>query len=276
MAKTRLIATAAAALFYVACAHSPAPPAPNAAGAPTTSTGAAPAATSMAATAAPVAPNVPRPQLLAADTPSATAAGATFVAPSGWTLLSDGARRVLESPEHDFRLALIDEPDAKSPDDAVAKAWPLLLPGFKRPLHIAQDQPGRHGWEQTRGYDYETSPNEKHVASAVAQRKGSGWLVVLFDGDMAAAERRGAQMGLVMTSLRPAGYARESFAGKKAAPLDAARLAKLTDFIEKARRAGDVPGVASASCKTARSSSRAASACGPWARRKKSTPIRSS
>ncbi|HEY1587358.1 MAG TPA: serine hydrolase domain-containing protein, partial [Polyangia bacterium] len=74
--------------------------------------------------------------------------------------------------------------------------------------------------------------------------KGDAWCVTLVDGSDTAMEKRGSQISLIAGSLRPAGYTRESFLGKKAHPLDAARVKVLTDFIENARKAADVPGVA--------------------------------
>src|SRR4029077_1148284 len=44
-------------------------------------------------------------------------------------------------------------------------------------------------------------------------------------------------------SLRPKGYKRESFAGRKAHPLDAERVATLTAFVESSMRQLGVPGV---------------------------------
>ena len=41
------------------------------------------------------------------------------------------------------------------------------------------------------------------------------------------AEKRGAQVALVMGRLLPKGYSRESFTGKKANVIDSARIAEL-------------------------------------------------
>ena len=51
-------------------------------------------------------------------------------------------------------------------------------------------------------------------------------------------------MGLIFGQLLPKGTERESFAGKTAATLDAARIAKLTAFVESAQAQLKVPGVA--------------------------------
>src|SRR5258706_11841782 len=57
-----------------------------------------------------------------ADTPRATAAGATFTVPAGWSARSAERMVVLEPPEADLRVALVDV-DAKDADSAVAAGW---------------------------------------------------------------------------------------------------------------------------------------------------------
>jgi CubicO group peptidase (beta-lactamase class C family) len=197
-----------------------------------------------AASPAPAPAAAPPSETVSADAPRATAAGTTFTVPARWTLRADGAARVLEPPERDIRLAIVDV-EAADAADAVKRAWPALVSGFARPLHADFERPGRRGWQAVHVFVYETSPNESHVALAVARRRaGTSWCVSLLDGSVAAQERRGSQLDLVVESLRPAGYTRESFAGRKAHALDAARIKLVTDFVDDARRAARVPGVA--------------------------------
>jgi CubicO group peptidase (beta-lactamase class C family) len=82
------------------------------------------------------------------------------------------------------------------------------------------------------------------VVVAIARRKGPRWYVSLIDGKQAAFDRRGAQLGAAIESLTVPGLEKESFAGKPAHPLDAARLAELETFIEDARVATRTPGAA--------------------------------
>lgn len=86
--------------------------------------------------------------------------------------------------------------------------------------------------------------NAKRVINASAMRKGTTWTVAVADVDQAIAEKRGSEFGKIFQRLFPAGYSRESFAGRQAHSLDAARLAKVADFIEKMRQDFEVPGVA--------------------------------
>jgi CubicO group peptidase (beta-lactamase class C family) len=176
------------------------------------------------------------------DTPRATSAGATFTVPAGWSVKTSGNVVVLQPPEPDSRIVLVDVP-AKDADAAVAAAWAAWKPDFKRPLKISVPQPARNGWEERKAYQYETSPNERAVVSALAMRTGETWTIVLVDGTEPTFEKRGAPVGLALQSLRPKGYSRESFAGKKAHPLDEKRLGVLRDFVAAGMKMLDTPGV---------------------------------
>ncbi|MGA7990830.1 MAG: serine hydrolase domain-containing protein [Thermoanaerobaculia bacterium] len=184
----------------------------------------------------------PAKELLAADSDRTTAAGATFTAPAGWTITAEGPLVVLDPPEGDSHLALVDV-EAKDADAAVAAAWAVYRPDTKRPLRLATPSAPRNGWEERKNYEYETSPNERVVVVAGAWRAGRTWVVFILDATEPTAEKRGAPIGLVLQSLRPKGYARESFAGKKAHSLDTARIATLKAFVEDGMKRYGVPGV---------------------------------
>ena len=57
-------------------------------------------------------------ETLAADTPRTTVSGNLFVAPAGWTIWVTGPATIVEAPEGDSRVALIDV-KAKDADAAV-------------------------------------------------------------------------------------------------------------------------------------------------------------
>src|SRR5215831_15232314 len=181
------------------------------------------------------------PERLAADTPRVTPAGATFTVPTGWSIASGKSLVILEPPETDTHIAIIDSQaaDAKA---AVTAAWAAYKTDFKRPLKLVTPRPGRQGWDERQVFDYETSPNERAVVQALALRAGSSWTVVILDGTEPTFEKRAAPIGIVVQSLRPKGYARESFAGRKAQPLDAAHIAQIKSFVESSTQELGIPG----------------------------------
>ena len=176
------------------------------------------------------------------DTPRATPAGATFTAPAGWTAAVKGPLVVLQPPEGDSSLALVDS-EAKDADAAVGAAWAAYAGGPKWPLKLSTPQAPRNGWEERRIYQYETSPNEKKTVFAAAYRAGKGWTAVIVEASDATFEKRGGPFSLALSSLRPKGYARESFAGKKAHPVDTKMVAAMKAFLADGMKQFDVPGV---------------------------------
>ncbi len=180
---------------------------------------------------------------MSADTPKSTTLGNGFIAPAGWTVVVKGAATILEAPESGSRIALVDVKAADA-DAAVALAWEAVGQAKKWPLKSVSDAPSRDGWTRARLYDYQTSPNEKRGVSALARFANDTWTVSIYDMEDAVGEKRGAQVSLIYSRLLPKGKQRESFAGKTAKPLDEARIAALSKFVETARQKAGVPGVA--------------------------------
>jgi len=180
---------------------------------------------------------------LPGDTPKTTVLGNAFFAPKDWSIGVEGPATILEAPEGNSWIALVDV-QAKGPEEALAAAWQAYKPDAKWPIKVTNNLGDEDGWSRRRNYEYLTSPNEKRGVGALVCYSGSNWTVVIFDMADAVAEKRGAQVELVFGRLLPKGYSRESFAGKKANTLDPARLAELGRFIEGGQKVLGVPGVA--------------------------------
>src|SRR5580698_7005084 len=144
------------------------------------------------------------PEKLSADAPKTTVLGNAFIAPKDWSVRVKGPATILEAPEGDSWIALIDV-GAKTQDEALAAAWQAYKPDAKWPLKVANDLPDRDGWSKRRAYDYQTSPNEKRGVDAVVYYSGSSWTVVIDDVADAVAGKRGAQLSLIFGRLLPKG-----------------------------------------------------------------------
>lgn len=189
---------------------------------------------------------VGQPAALAAapsDTPLTLPNGARFVAPKGWTIRKEAAAIILGAPEGNSHIAIADAGAFDSADAAVAAAWAIYRPGFSGDAKAAR-RPAREGWDETHSVRYQGPAGEARELFALALRKDGRWTVLINDLTEAVAAKRDGQLEIIFNSLLPEGYARESFAGRKAHRLDAARIAQLTDLIEIARRELDIPGVA--------------------------------
>ena len=181
-------------------------------------------------------------EMLTVDTPRTTFDGNGFVAPAGWSIRTAGPAVILTAPEGGSHIALVDVA-ANDADAAVAAAWAAYDPKAHWPLKRASDRLVRDGWEQIRGYRYDTPVNDQRSVSAGARRRGERWTVTIFDLANAVSDKRGAQIELI-GRLLPKGYTRETFAGKTAHKLDATRIEALKQFVENARQQFNVPGVA--------------------------------
>lgn len=178
-----------------------------------------------------------------ADTPRVTPAGTQFTVPAEWSVRINGPKVTLAPPEVGSQVVLVDVKAADA-DAAVAQAWKVYAPAKTWPLQVATDSAPRDNWDQIRAYDYETSANDKRSVYAVAFRHGPQFTVLIFDMANAVDEKRASQLRAISDRLLPKGYKRESFAGKKAHSLDGARIEQLKTFVDDARKAYDVPGVA--------------------------------
>jgi len=178
----------------------------------------------------------------AADKPSATPRGTTFLLPEGWAKQVKSNAVVVTPPEADgSRVAIVDA-SGDDPDAAVRQAWTLL--GLDPKLLVATDAAPRDGWKQRRFYDYDVAANAKRTLQAAAYRDGKAWTVAVVDMDQAIAEKRASQVGKLFQRLQPAGYQRENFGGRTAHKFDAKRQQQVADFVEAMRKEYDVPGVA--------------------------------
>jgi CubicO group peptidase (beta-lactamase class C family) len=192
----------------------------------------------MLSAATPLAAQTP----VAADTPAQTAAGVSYTVPRDWSASANGQVVSVASPGNELRLALVDVGAAADAQAATARAWTLYDPAANRTVRLVTPAPAREGWEERVAISYETSPDERKVVQALAMRRGTTWTVLIIDGAESAFARRSAAASLLQQSLRPAGYARESFAGRTAHRLTPERIALLRSFMAEAMEKLGVPG----------------------------------
>jgi len=182
------------------------------------------------------------PERVSADSARTTPGGATFTVPSGWSIASGPHLAILQPPESDTHIVIFDA-QADNAKAAVEAAWAAYKPDFKRPLKLITPRPPHEGWEERQVFDYETSPNERAVVEALALRAGTAWTVLILDGTEPTVEKRSAPINLVFGSIRPKGYQREIFAGRRPHPLDASRIAQIKEFVQNSMQQLGVPGV---------------------------------
>ena len=95
-------------------------------------------------------------------------------------MVTSGLLIVVEPPEADSHVVIFDS-DAATAEAAIDAAWAAYKRGEKRAVRQKLSPTAREGWEEVQVYSYETSPNERAVAQAVARRVKKSWTVVLLN-----------------------------------------------------------------------------------------------
>lgn len=196
-----------------------------------------------AALALAVSPVALAAQETAAPATIETSSGAVLVPVPGWTQEERDGMLIFTAPEGDATVALVGVDDPADARDAIGKAWAKFDPTFSREIYLLQEPPARDGWDYRAAAAYETSPAEQLVLQALVLRKDDRWSVILARGAVATFAKRGAQLAQSLASLRPANFAKETFAGRDANALTPERIAELTAFVEQAMKDLEIPGV---------------------------------
>jgi CubicO group peptidase (beta-lactamase class C family) len=207
-----------------------------------------PAATSTApqpAQSTPTPPFQDKTVVLTEDTTMKTSTGVPFTAPKGWTVTTKADRTVLTEPSKEVMIVLseVKDTDLKK---AVAKAWKNAVPTFDRPVKSAIKPPMVDPkWEDSLDVVYEPDPSEQRIAMATARRKDGRTHIQLLEATQAGLGRRGAQAGIILTSVRPPGFEKlNDLAEKPVHAFDKDRAQSLDRFIQEALERVEIPGAA--------------------------------
>lgn len=171
------------------------------------------------------------------------ALGSPPAAPQGWQRSQQESLLLYESPERDSRIVVLQLPTAGTDASrAVATLWRQL--GRPAPALVGQTPlADAQGWQQRRSLSYASGAGDRSL-ELIRQRTATTWSLLLLDLSLATADRRSAALTDIIEGVQAPGYQRETFAGRRALPLDAARLRQLSAFVAKAQRQLQVPGVA--------------------------------
>jgi CubicO group peptidase (beta-lactamase class C family) len=180
---------------------------------------------------------------LAADQPLLTDGGSELTGAQGWTVRRAPAMLMVDAPENDATLALV-ELAAPNAAAAIEAAWARYRPDSRRVPNMIRPSAARDGWDERVVAHYETSPGERMVVDTIALRSGAKWTVVILEGAQSTVQKRGAAVELMLGTVRPQGYKPETFAGRKAHRLDAARIATLRAFLAESMKQLRIPGAA--------------------------------
>lgn len=175
------------------------------------------------------------------DTPATTSAGHGFVTPRGWQLSRRGTASILQAPEGDSWIALVDVA-ATQAEAALDEAWAVYRGGRMPQRSMSVPLANGAGWQDGRSVFFVTPTGSGRVLGMRALRHGERWMVRIDDLAQAVAGRRAGELRLIREELLPQGYVRENLAGRTAHRLDAARIDVLTRFVAQSAERLGVPG----------------------------------
>ncbi|WP_404479088.1 serine hydrolase domain-containing protein [Novosphingobium sp. BL-52-GroH] len=184
------------------------------------------------------------PGLKTGDISGSSPQPAQFSVPDGWSVERREEATILRPAEQTNFIAIVEvgaQPDAAV---AAAAAWKVLGPTQPWPVRLVSNRAGRDGWEASAIVDYQVPPSLHTVVVAAPHLSKGRWTVLIQSSAEDVAERRGAAFGSVWDTLQPAGYVRESFAGRNAHKLDAKRVHTIKAFVSDAMKRLEIPGVA--------------------------------
>ena len=200
---------------------------------------AAPLALGAALAASPARADAPGP--LAADAPQVLGDAAGFTAVHDWVVTARPEQIRVTAPEGDLAVTVIDLGHAANASAATGMA--LAKSGTKvRPLEVITPRAPIDGWDERAVADYTVPPAEHGLLEVTVLRRGDRWVALVLEGSQATGEKRGAALGLMASSLRPRGFAREDFSATTAHTLTPERIRALTEFLADAMRQLQVPG----------------------------------
>ncbi|HEX7002841.1 MAG TPA: serine hydrolase domain-containing protein [Trueperaceae bacterium] len=165
----------------------------------------------------------------------------TFPVPTGWTTARRDGFVEVASPEEGIRIYVY-VTDTDDLEAAIREAWSVADPSFDlEPQEILQP-PSEPGVEETVLANYDAGDDEQ-IYQAIAQLRDGTAYVMLFDAELAAVQRRGAQLQIVASGFEITGVEQVDLGG--AQPLEVDAIAdELEVFIEETMAAFGIPGAA--------------------------------
>ena len=160
--------------------------------------------------------------------------------PTNWTAKNRDGVAVLSSPEGNITAYLLVLP-GQNPEAVIARAWRQVDPDFTLEPTQVQTPPPEPGVARTVVTDYEVG---ERVYQGSGQLVGDDVYVFLLAADLAAIQRRGAQVNIVASGFEIASLEETDLTGAEPLPVTREMTATLETFVNRALKQFGVPGAA--------------------------------
>lgn len=182
----------------------------------------------------------PPPTAGVSDTYTDPAGRFSVPIPTNWRVTEGDGYVLFTDPEQAIELYVVVIAD----DDlaqATAAAWQVIDPAFDVAIDETVSPPAGNGIEQILVTNYDTGDLNR-VVQAVAQRKAGNAYIILLRGDLAAFQRRNAQVTILGSGFKLLGEEETDLSSVEPLPVDATLLTTLESFITEMMARFQVPG----------------------------------
>lgn len=182
----------------------------------------------------------PAPAAGVSDTYTDPAGRFSAPVPTNWSVTEGDGYVLFTDPEQAIEMYIV----VLAGDDlaqATADAWQVVDPAFDVAIDETVTPPPGSGIEQVLVTNYDTG-DVNRVVQAVAQRKDGTAYVILVRGDLAALQRRNAQVAIIGSGFKVLGVEETDLSNVAPLPVDDALLATLEPFITDTMARFKVPG----------------------------------
>ena len=167
-----------------------------------------------------------------------------FTVPEGWSVEHSGEVATLVGPEGDLRISFVEIEPGPSIQETALAAWKKLDPEFASKVAREVAAPPEGGWEELHQVLYQVASKEARMEIAIVRKLRGRAFVNLVRGTTAGLSRRGAQLGEAVGSWKPEGLRKQNLKDAAAAPWSAEHSRQVSEFVNSAMAAMQIPGVA--------------------------------
>lgn len=160
--------------------------------------------------------------------------------PTNWTMVEEESFVTLTDPSGEIRMSVL-ALKGRNPEAVIRRAWRRVDPDFDLKPTDVLSPPSEPGVEKTVVTNYDDTGR---IYQGFGQLHEGTVYVLLIDADLAAVQRRSAQVNIVATGFQITALEKTDLSGVQPRPVDEAMIVKLETFITDALSEFGIPGAA--------------------------------
>jgi CubicO group peptidase (beta-lactamase class C family) len=167
----------------------------------------------------------------------------TVPVPTGWRAETVDGVVVLTDPTGEITASFV-AVDETDPEAAIAEGWQRVDPAFAAEPIDRLEPPPSPGYDRALLLTYDDGTTSGRVVQAAVQVTGETAYVFLFEGSLAAASRRAAQVSIIASGLDVASVENADLSGSRPRAVAPELLAEFEAYVVDTMHRLEVPGAA--------------------------------